>query len=438
MRKRVFYGWWIVLATNIICLLGFGTWLYSFGVFFKPMMTEFGWTRAMTSGAASLRSIEGGVAAPVVGWAVDRYGSRKLIIIGGIISGAAFCLLPLVNSLWSFYLIYGVILSIGMSAMLYLPAFTVIAKWFDRKLSRAMAVLAVGAGLGGLICSPTAALLINHIGWRFAFLVMGITIWVVVIPLSFVVREDPAEMGLRPDGLPPDEPEPEESSHESLSENSASELFSPDDYTLKQALASPVFWILSATFFLQSLTHSVIFVHTVPALTDFGISLEKAGFAIGLLTSVSVVGRLSFGYLGDFIEKRYLFTVAYSLMALGVLALVKAQDMPMVYLFIALFGVGFGGTVPLMPAIRAEYFGRTAFGKIQGAMSPVTMVAGGVGPIMAGYLFDVNGSYTISFSLTVAFSFMAAVIILFVRPSMTARQRRTHKGEAFEIETTVI
>lgn len=250
---------------------------------------------------------------------------------------------------------------------------------------------------------------------------MGITIWVVVIPLSFVVREDPADMGLRPDGLPPDESQPGESGPESLSENGGSELFSPDDYTLKQALSSRAFWILSATFFLQSLTHSVIFVHTVPALTDFGISLEKAAFAIGLLTSVSVVGRLSFGYLGDFIEKRYLFTVAYSLMALGVLALVKAEDMPMVYLFIALFGVGFGGTVPLMPAIRAEYFGRTAFGKIQGFMSPVTMVAGGVGPIMAGYLFDISGSYEISFSLTVAFSIMAAVIILFVRPSMTAK-----------------
>ncbi|MBW2622123.1 MAG: MFS transporter [Deltaproteobacteria bacterium] len=415
MRKKVFYGWWIVLATNVICLLGFGTWLYSFGVFFKPMMAEFGWTRAMTSGAASLRSIEGGVAAPVVGWAVDRYGARILIIIGGVISGAAFCLMPLVNSLWSFYLIYGIILSIGMSAMLYLPAFTVIAKWFDRKLSRAMAVLAVGAGLGGLICSPTAAYLINHIGWRFAFLSMGITIWVVVIPLAFVVREDPADMGLRPDGIAPEEDKPEAVQTASASENGTSELFSPNDYTLKEALASSAFWVLSATFFLQSLTHSVVIVHTVPALTDFGVSLEQAGFAIGLLTSVSVVGRLSFGYLGDFIDKRYLFTAAYSFMALGTLVLVKAQDMSMIYVFIAFFGVGFGGTVPLMPAIRAEIFGRTAFGKIQGFMSPVTMLAGGVGPIMAGYLFDVTGSYKISFSLTCAFAFMAAVIILFVR-----------------------
>jgi MFS family permease len=145
MKNKIFYGWWIVIVTNIICMLGFGTWLYSFGVFFKPMMAEFGWTRAMTSLAASLRSIEGGVAGQVVGWAVDRYGARKVIFSGGLVSGLGFCLMPFVNSLLGFYLIYGVLISIGMSAMLYIPAFVVVAKWFSRKLSRALSVLAVGA-----------------------------------------------------------------------------------------------------------------------------------------------------------------------------------------------------------------------------------------------------------------------------------------------------
>jgi len=205
MKQKIFYGWWIVLATNLICLIGFGTWLYSFGVFFKPMMNEFGWTRAMTSGAASLRSIEGGVAGPVVGWAVDKYGARRVIIFGGFVSGLGFAMMPFVNSLVGFYLAYGIVVSIGMSAMLYLPAFTVIAKWFTRKLSRALAVLSLGAGLGGLICAPAAAVVISHFGWRTAFLGIGILIWVVVIPLAMVVRERPEDMGLRPDGDPPDQ-----------------------------------------------------------------------------------------------------------------------------------------------------------------------------------------------------------------------------------------
>ncbi|MBW2091170.1 MAG: MFS transporter, partial [Deltaproteobacteria bacterium] len=293
MTKKVFYGWWIVLATNIICMLGFGTWLYSFGVFFKPMMTEFGWSRAMTAGAASLRSVEGGVAGPIVGWAVDKYGSRIIIILGAIISGLGFVLMPLVNSLLTFYLLYGILLSIGMSAMLYIPAFTVIAKWFRRKLTRANAVLAVGAGLGGLICAPTVAVLITHFGWRFAFLAIGILIWVVVIPLAFVVRESPEEMGLRPDGDPPVPETSAVDSPESEPATVSSIAFQPD-FTIKQAMASSAFWLMSLAFFFQSMAHSVVFVHSVPALTDAGISMEKAAFAIGLLTLVSVAGRLSF------------------------------------------------------------------------------------------------------------------------------------------------
>jgi len=370
----------------------------------------------MTAGAASLRSVEGGVAGPVVGWAVDKYGARKVIIVGALISGLGFSLMSLVNSLLGFYLIYGILLSVGMSAMLYLPAFTVIAKWFRRKMSLANAVLAVGAGLGGLICVPTVALLIKHFGWRFAFLAIGIIIWVVVIPLAMVVRESPEEMGLRPDGDPPlpDKTVETETKQEMTKETSTS---APDvEYTLKQAVASSAFWLMCVAFFFQSMSHSVIFVHSVPALTDAGISMEKAAFAIGLLTLVSVVGRLSFGFLGDYIVKRYLFVVSYSLMGSGILVLMNANTMPMVYLFIALFGVGFGGNVPLMPAIRAEYFGRLSFGKIQGFMTPVTMLAGAIGPISAGYIFDTAGTYRAAFLITGLLPFCSAIAMFFARP----------------------
>ena len=404
--KKIFYGWWIVLATNLICLLGFGTWLYSFGVFFKPMMNEFGWTRAMTSGAASLRSIEGGVAGPVVGWAVDKYGARRVIMFGGIVSGLGFVMMPFVNSLVGFYIAYGIVVSIGMSAMLYLPAFTVIAKWFTRKQSRALAVLSLGAGLGGLICAPAAALVISHFGWRTAFLGIGILIWVVVIPLSLVVRERPEDMGLRPDGDPPDQDSDPGRQGEPASAAASS------DYTLKQALASSAFWIIALTF----LSHSVVFVHAIPALTDAGISAEMAAFSVGLLTVVSIAGRLSFGYLGDFVDKRYLFLFAYILQGGGVLILMIAQEMRTVYLFVAVFGVGFGATVPLLASIRADYFGRAALGKIQGFMSPVTMVAGATGPVSAGYLFDTTGSYDSAFLAVGLLTIAGGFVILLAKP----------------------
>jgi len=417
MRKKIFYGWWIVLATNLICMVGYGTWLYCFGVFFKPMSTEFGWTRAMTAGAYSFRGIQGGIASPVVGWAVDKYGSRGVIILGAIFSGASFALMYFVDSLLGFYLVYGILLSIGMSAMLYLPAWTVIAKWFKRRLSLAMALLAVGAGFGGLICAPSAAFLIERFGWRSAFVVLGGVIWIVVIPLALVVRNSPAEMGLAPDGDPLPKRTPQGIDSPAEVDGAAPDPSTPAEYTLKQALRSSVFWMLALAFFFFGMAHSTVTVHTVPALTDAGIPVAKAAFSIGLLTLVSVIGRLSFGYLGDHITKRYLFMVAYALTGLGLLVLMNATTMGMVYLFIFLFGVGFGGTVPLMPAICAETFGLASLGKIQGFMNPVMMFAGAVGPIFAGSVFDATGSYRTSFLVTGLLSFCSAIAIFFARPA---------------------
>ncbi|MDA8138830.1 MAG: MFS transporter [Desulfobacteraceae bacterium] len=419
MKKKIFYGWWIVLATNIICMFGYGTWLYSFGVFFKPMSAEFGWTRAMTSGAYALRSVEGGIASPLVGWAIDRFGSRILIVIGGVVSGTAFVLMPTIQSLWGFYLIYGVLLSAGMSAMLYLPAWTVIAKWFHRRLSLAMAVLSVGAGFGGMICAPLAAIMIERYGWRTAFVVMGVFIWCLVIPLAFVVKEDPADLGLHPDGdRKPGPSMLQPGEFEQIQTGAAMEPPAGlNDYTLKEAVRSSAFWFMALAFFFQGMAHSTVTVHTVPALTDAGIPAEKAAMSIGLLTLVSVIGRLLFGTLGDYFSKRYLFMMTYTLMGAGLLVLMQADTMAKVWLFIFLFGVGFGGNIPLMPGIRAEYFGRKALGKIQGFMDPVMMLAGATGPIFAGHIFDSTGSYHFAFLTSGLMTFLAAVAMFFARPS---------------------
>jgi MFS family permease len=418
MKKKIFYGWWIVLATNVICGLGYGTWVYSFGVFFKPMMTEFGWTRAMTAGAYSLRSIQGGIASPILGWIIDKYGGRVVIFWGAIVSGLGFVLMYFVNSLWSFYLINGVLLSIGMGAMLYMSAFTIIAKWFARRLSLALSLLAVGAGLGGLVCAPASAALINRFGWRAAFVVTGLAIWVVVLPLTLVIRNSPQDKGLRPDG---DEAEPADPPAAGLGASPEAGAAGPADYTLRQALASTTFWLLVGAFFFQGLAHSVVIVHAVPALTDAGIPMGRAAFSLGLLMAVSIIGRLLFGYLGDQVEKRYLFMICYALVSAGTLALMAARTMPMTYLFIALFGVGFGGTIPLDPAIRAEYFGRASFAKIQGIMSPLIMVSSATGPVLAGYLFDVSGSYRTSFLVTALMAF-GSVVCAFFLPRMRPRK----------------
>jgi MFS family permease len=179
-------------------------------------------------------------------------------------------------------------------------------------------------------------------------------------------------------------------------------------------------WFLALAFFFQGMAHSTVTVHTVPALTDAGIAPERAAISIGLLTLVSIVGRLGFGYLGDLFNKRYLFMISYSLMGCGLLVLMSAKTMGLVWLFLFLFGIGFGGNIPLMPAIRAEYFGRMALGKIQGFMNPVMMIAGATGPIVAGHVFDTTGSYRPAFLVIGLLTFLAAVVIFFARPRRRA------------------
>jgi MFS family permease len=402
-------------------MLGYGLGLYSFGVFFKPMMNEFGWTRAMTSGAYSLRSIQGGIFSPVLGWATDRFGPRIVILFGSFVVGLSFLLMYFVRSLLGFYLVYGVLISLGMSAMLYLPTMTAISNWFIRTSSRALSALTVGAGVGGFVCAPAAALLIKKFGWRLSFVMVGLVIWAVTLPLAFVIRHRPEEMGLRPDGDPPGEADPphggilhDEDTHKALPKR---------DWSLKEALISRSFWVLTTAFVLSGMGHAVITVHVVPALTDVGIAQEQAAFALGFTVLISIVGRLSFGWLGDYFDKRHLLMITFLLQAVGIFILMKAEFMYMVYLFTVLFGIGFGGGIPLDPAVRAEYFGRSAFAKIGGFMAPMYMIAGITGPLLAGHMFDITGTYSLVFATMAMLQIIAAVVILFSRPS-TALERR--------------
>jgi MFS family permease len=332
------------------------------------------------------------------------------IFSGAIVSGLGCVLMVFVKSLWSFYLINGVILSIGMGAMLYLSAFTVIAKWFMRRLSLSLSLMSVGAGLGGLVCAPASAVLINYFGWRMAFVLTGLVIWAVVLPLTLVIRNSPAEKGLQMDG---DEPTPYNQTA-GCPEGSSEASVTPMDFTLRQALVSKPFWLLVVCYLFSGLAQSTVIVHAVPALTDAGIPVAMAAFSLGLVLAISIVGRLFFGYLGDRVDKRTLFMICYAMVSAGILVLMAARTMPMTFLFIALFGIGYGGTVPLDPAIRAEYFGRKAFAKIQGIMSPLLMVSSATGPILAGYLFDVSGSYRSSFLITALIAFGAVGCAFFL------------------------
>lgn len=409
---RIFYGWWVLLAASVLQLYGAGTNFYGFGVFFKPMVDEFGWSRAATAAAFSLSRVEEGLEAPIVGFLVDRIGPRKLVFGGALVAGLGFILMYYINSLWMFYLIYAGLMSLGFRAAFGIPTQVAIANWFIKKRTMAFAIYSVGTALGGAIIVPILGVILGLFGWRTAAVMVGIGFFVIGPPMALLLRHRPEQYGYLPDGE-------EELSQEKTSQNHVEAdgvTFREVDFTLGQALRTSSFWFLSVGLALRFLGQSAVVVHQIAYLTDVGISSEAAAAALGLLALISIPGRLGFGWLGDRFEKRLVLISTYILQAIGVFILAQVKSMSQVWLFLVVFGLGYGGAVPVFQSIRADYFGRKSFGVISGLIATITTVGTVSGPIFAGFVYDVAHSYYWAFMTFSAAYLLGAVILFFARP----------------------
>ncbi len=412
-RIRVFYGWWVVSASSAIIFLTGGTFFYGFSALVKPLQNEFGWTRALIAGAFSLRTQSGGLASPVVGYLVDRVGSRRLLLVGIALVGAGFIFLSRVESVWAFYAAV-VVIAVGMSATGGPVAMTAAAHWFERQRGRAMAVLATGAGASGVMVVVLSTL-IAAFGWREALLIVGIGQWVVCFPLALVVRHRPEEMGLLPDGDSPPAPEAE----------SATALAGPGDMadgplpiqdsglTIGEALRTRSFWLLALAMSLAGFGSTAIIVHQVVFVTEAtALSDQQAAVVAMMMPIVSLAGRLGFGWLADYREKRQVLAASYLLLGLGILLLAMAQQPWQLLFFLAVFSPGWGGSMAVQPAFQAEYFGLRAFGAIQGLTFTVSTLGSVAGPIFAGWVHDSTDTYRQAFVVLAMASLVAAPAIL--------------------------
>ncbi len=341
---RIFYGWWVVSASAAIVFLTGGTFFYGFSALVVPLQNEFGWSRALISGAFSMRTEVGGLASPVVGYLVDRIGSRRLLLVGSLLVGAGFIMLSRVESAWAFYATVMVI-AVGMSATGGAVALTAAAHWFVRQRGRAMAVLTAGAGGSGVMVVVLTGL-ISAFGWREALLIMGLAQWSVCIPLALMVRHRPQEMGLLPDGadrsadLRPESPQPESAAQagarrpgrvialteaDGLPAGQAGLADGPLDIrdsglTVRQALRTRTFWLLALAMSLAGFGSTAIIVHQLVYVTEAaGLSDDEAAVVTMMMPLISVVGRLGFGWLADYREKRQVLAASYILLGLGIL-----------------------------------------------------------------------------------------------------------------------
>ena len=379
--KKIYYGWWIILACALINLYVGGIVFFGFTAFFAPIRDEFGWSYAQISFAVSLRGMEVGIFSPIAGFLVDRFGTKKIILWGVITVGFGFILLSVTHTLAMFYASF-VLISFGASGCTSVVTQTAVANWFHRKIGLALGLMGSGIGAGGFIVLLIVRL-IDLYQWRSTLIILGIGMWVLGIPLSFLIRNRPEEYGFLPDGQISN---PAVQTSETRDENV--------EIGFKEALKMKFFLILCIAEATRQLTvHSVTF-HVMPYLSSIGISRSTGGMVAGAVPIIGIVGRFGFGWLSDFIDKRRMMALTFFLIAIGVLALGHAyMGSLLVFLFLVFFPVGQAGSMVLRGAILREYFGKSSFGKMIGVIMGSGAVGGIIGPTLAGGVFDVYGSY---------------------------------------------
>ena len=417
-RKKIFYGWWMVLAHATLNVFAGGTFVYGFTTFFNPIRNTFGWSAAATSIAFVLQRLESGIMGPIAGYLVDRVGTRKLMLPGWGIAALGFFLMSRINSLWAFYGTF-MLLAMGMSFAHFLVPNTAIANWFVKKRSRAMTFVYVGMGISGIVV-PLLALSISQFGWRETLTFVSIGALIIGLPLSLVIRHKPEQYGYLPDG------ETREENGDAVDTpgfNSSSEIatqgpiYSARDFTAREALKTRAFWLLSAVFFFQHIGTSAVMVHIVPYLESVDLPTTLAAGAVAGVTVCSLIGRLGFGILGDFTSKRYLIAIALFFQTIGVfiLSFVNMDRVWLLIPFLLTYAPGYGGPIPLRLALQADYFGRRSYGTIAGLMSAVSMLGGLASPVVAGWIFDVTGSYRFAWQLFALVTLPAVPLMLIAR-----------------------
>lgn len=381
MKHTIYYGWWIVLANFTIVLYVAGTIFYGFTAFFEPIVAEFGWSYTQVSLASSLRGLEMGLLAPVVGFLVDRFGSRRLLFAGILVLGAGILLLGFTRSL---YMLYGsfVLIGFGAGGCTSVVTLTVVANWFDKNAGRAMGLMAAGFGASGFMV-PIIVWLIHLYGWRTAAILLGLGMWAIGLPAAHVVRDRPEDHGYVPDGVEPGPGSPSPSEGEGVR----------PALRFREVLRRRSFVFVNISEGIRLLTLTAVITHIMPYLGTMEYSRMTAGTIAASVPLLSVLGRIGLGWLGDHFEKKHVMALGFGLMGAGMLCLTRIDKAGLLYAFLFLFPVGYGGLMVLRGAFIREHYGREFFGKLIGITMGFGAAGGVVGPAAAGWVYDRTGSY---------------------------------------------
>jgi len=405
-RTGIFYGWVIVAAASIILALEWGC-DEAYAIFLPELCQDLGWSRTMVSGAYTVGYLLATTLGVLSGRLNDRYGPRLMLMFSVVAASLGFALMSIIRAPWQLYIFYGVIANIGMG-FAWVPAVSTTSRWFTKKRGMALGVTEAGAGVVILLMMPLTQFLIIKFGWRISYLILAGLIFVIGLPLSRLMRLDPSEKGLYPDGV------------KGITENEQNTNPKSDtvDFTLKQATKTRQFWLLFFIYVFSALPFG-IWVHLKAYMVDFGIAEMTAATVIGINSGTHAAGAIVISKLSDRIGRKVPLFISFLLIAVAMLWLVKARQPWEFYLFSIISGFSFGGFV-LFPAIIADHFGMKCHGSIFGMLEIGDGIGGAFAPLLAGYIFDTTGSYEPAIIMGAIALFVAMGLSLLIKAPQKA------------------
>ena len=398
--NKLFYGYIIVLASYFIVFISWGT-QYSFGVFFKPVLNEFGWTRAVTSGAFSLNMGLTGLFSMFAGRLVDRFGPRTVQTAGAVFIALGYLLMSTVSTVWQYYLYYGVLVSIGLGFTV-VPLLSNVARWFTKGRGLATGIVMSGIGIGVVVMPQVSNKLILAYDWRNSFIILGIVALVLIVAFAQLLRRAPDQ--------------PKILTATANTGKSLSSSFQVQGLSTRQALRTSQFWITCLISLILGYAIQTLMTHMVPHATDIGYAATIAAGLLSAIGIVSVFGKISLGSLADRIGNKKVIIIVCIALAIAFFSLRFDGNLWILYLAAVIFSLGYSGSSATHSPLMAEYFGLRSHGTLYGIHQFIGNIGGALGPFLAGFIFDTTGSYQWAFLICVLLSIVGLISSILLKP----------------------
>ena len=393
-----FYGWKIVWAGALINFFSIGLPFYAFSVFYIHLQEEFNAGRFLISSTLSILIIAGGVFAPICGHLVDRYSIKNILSLGSLLFGLGLIALGFCQNYYQFLIVYGTILSLGITLFGNLSTAKLISFWFNKKNGSAIGYAALGISLSGVFIPPIAVYLIGIFDWRITYMIFGIFVIVFFIPFCrFFIINKPSEVNQNIDGI------------ESLEENSSK--IEGKIMNFWSIVKVPAFWILIIIFSLQFCANLGVYSHIFPYVSDLGFDIKKAGYAVSVGAFGAALGKVVFGKLIDIFSARITLWISIIIQGVGILLVSSSSTYSLLLLSVLIMSLGLGGSVPLMNILFSKTFSPINFGKALGLAVPFMVPIQVIGGPLSGWLFDTFGNYDLAFSLNAGVCFIAFLFV---------------------------